>query len=167
MQKATKLFEGHSQPRVPLGNNYYDLSQIDAVKLQAKLANNYGVYGFGIYHYWFTNDLHLLDKPALILNDNPEININYMFIWDNGSWKRTWSNVKENANDWEPEFDNSVKDNTKGILAELVYGTESDWRNHFEYLLPFLKMRDILSKTINLYSLSLINTIKKILFKKW
>ena len=139
VQKATKLFEGHSQPRVPLGNNYYDLSQIDAVKLQAKLANNYGVYGFGIYHYWFTNDLHLLDKPALILKDNPEININYMFIWDNGSWKRTWSNVKENANDWAPEFDNSVKDNTKGILAELVYGTESDWRNHFEYLLPFFK----------------------------
>lgn len=26
-----------------------------------------------------------------------------------------------------------------GILAELVYGTEDDWKKHYNYLLPFFK----------------------------
>lgn len=137
VKNAQPLFEGHRQPRIPLNNNYYDLSDINAIRWQADLACKYGVYGFGIYHYWFNSDLQLLQKPSELLLQNKDIDIHFMFIWDNGSWKRSWSNVKD-ANDWAPQFDGTnIEDN--GILAELDYGNESDWEKHFNYLLPFFK----------------------------
>ena len=52
-KNAKPLFEGHKQPRIPLNNNYYDLSEVNTIRWQAQLAKRYGVYGFGIYHYWF------------------------------------------------------------------------------------------------------------------
>ncbi len=133
-KNAQPLFEGHRQPRIPLGNNYYDLSDIDTIRWQAELARKYGVYGFGIYHYWFNSDLQLLQKPAELLLQNKDIDINFMFLWDNTSWKRTWSNVV--GNDWAPQYDLSKK-NEKGILAQLEYGNERDWEKHFDYLLKF------------------------------
>ena len=62
VKKAKPLFEGHNQPVVPLNKNYYDLSVKESVEWQAKLAKEYGIYGFGIYHYWFNNDKNLLTK---------------------------------------------------------------------------------------------------------
>lgn len=56
VKKAQPLYRGHQQPRVPLNNNYYDLSIKDNIAWQAKLAKEYGIYGFGIYHYWFNNE---------------------------------------------------------------------------------------------------------------
>ncbi len=69
------------------------------------------------------------------------IDINYMFIWDNSTWKRTWSNVKEYSNDWAPLYDQSksVEQNNDGILAELKYGEEKEWKEHFDYLRPFFE----------------------------
>ena len=136
---AKPLFRNHKEPRVPLNNNYYSLDDINAIRWQANLARNYGVYGFGIYHYWFSSNQKLLYKPAELLLNNKDIDINYMFIWDNGSWKRTWKKEKF-ANDWAPKFDNNLNtENNNGILAELIYGGEEDWRIHFEYLLKFFK----------------------------
>ena len=40
----TPLFEGHYQPRVPLDNNYYDLSDVETLKWQCKLAKDHGIY---------------------------------------------------------------------------------------------------------------------------
>ena len=73
VKKAKPLFDGHIQPRVPLNDNYYDLSLKENVKWQAELAKEYGIYGFGVYHYWFNNDKNLLTKPAEIMRDNDEI----------------------------------------------------------------------------------------------
>lgn len=70
VKKAEPLFVGHDQPRVPLGNNYYDLSLKDNIVWQAKLAKQYGIDGFGIYHYWFNNDKNILTKPAEIILEN-------------------------------------------------------------------------------------------------
>lgn len=64
VKKATPLYEGHYQPEVPLNNNYYDLSQKESIKWQIDLAKKYGVYGLGIYHYWFSDEKQLLTKPA-------------------------------------------------------------------------------------------------------
>lgn len=140
VKKSKPLFEGHVQPREPEGDNYYALDRKDVLKWQAELAKENGIYGFGIYHYWFSSDLQLLEKPSEIILKNKDININFMFIWDNGSWKRTWSNVKR-GNDWAPEFDedknNKVDENDNGMLAELIYGTQEDWKKHFDYLLEF------------------------------
>lgn len=139
VKNSKPLFDGHRQPRVPL-DGYYDLSNKDVLKRQAELANKYKVDGFGIYHYWFSSRQNLLTKPAEIILENKDINISYMFIWDNASWKRTWSNVKYFAHDWTSlyENDSNVQNNDKnGMLAELEYGDEKEWEKHFEFLLPY------------------------------
>lgn len=139
VKNSEPLYKNHHQPNVPMNDNYYDLSKVDDVRWQAKIANEYGIYGFGIYHYWFNSQLHLLDKPVEIIKDNEDIQINYMFIWDNSTWKRTWSNV-EFSNDWAPLYENGEyqkQNNDRGILAELVYGDEKDWKIHFDYLLDY------------------------------
>ena len=135
-KNAKPLFEGHKQPRIPLNNNYYDLSEVNTIRWQAQLAKRYGVYGFGIYHYWFNSNLQLLQKLAELLLQNKDIDINFMFIWDNDSWKRTWSNVK--GNDWVMQ-DGKPQQGESAYLAELKYGDENDWEKHFNYLLPFFK----------------------------
>lgn len=135
VKNAKPLFKDHRQPRVPLNDNYYDLSLKENVEWQCKLAKEYGIYGFGIYHYWFNNEKNLLTKPAEIILNNKDIDINYCYAWDNVGWKRSWSNV-EAANDWAPSFDNE-KDKGPAVLVPYVLGTEDDWRKHFEYLLPF------------------------------
>ena len=45
VKNAKPLFEGHNQPRVPLNDNYYNLSNIETLKWQCKLARDYGIYG--------------------------------------------------------------------------------------------------------------------------
>ena len=136
VKNSKPLFKGHQQPNIPLNKNYYDLSKMEAVKWQAEIARKHGIYGFGIYHYWFNSNMHLLDKPVQIIRDNIDIDINYMFIWDNSTWKRTWSNV-EFSNDWAPLYENNTSKEKNGILAELIYGDEADWKIHFEYLLEY------------------------------
>ena len=63
VKKAKPLFKGHQQPRIPLNRKYYDLSFKENVVWQAKLAKEYGIYGFGIYHYWFKDGRRALEKP--------------------------------------------------------------------------------------------------------
>lgn len=143
VKKATPLFEGHRQPRIPLNNNYYDLSDVENIRWQAKLAKKYGIYGFGFYHYWFSSELNLLQKPSELLLENKDIDIHFMFIWDNFSWKRTWSKLSNGAA-YAPSFDGEMKSNQEvnekdGVLAELIYGDKIEWKKHFEYLLNFFK----------------------------
>ena len=38
VRKGYPLYEGHHQPRVPLNNNYYDLSQLDTIRWQVELC---------------------------------------------------------------------------------------------------------------------------------
>ena len=136
VKKSTSLFKKHIQPKVPLDNFYYDLSKDEDVIWQCKLAKQYGIDGFGIYHYWFNNDKNLLTRPSEIILTHPEIDINYFFAWDNASWKRTWS--KFDGNDWAPNQDASSTNET-GILIPYILGTENEWEKHFSWLLKFFK----------------------------
>lgn len=138
VKKAKPLFEGHKQPKVPLNNNYYDLSLKENVKWQVELANEYGIYGFGVYHYWFNNDKNILTKPAEIMRDNDDIPIKYFLAWDNANWKRSWSNVYGNA--WAPimEKDKNKKQGPE-ILIPYILGSEKDWENHYNYILSHFK----------------------------
>lgn len=133
VKKAEPLYEGHNQPRIPLHNNYYDLAQEENVVWQTRLAHDSGIYGFGVYHYWFNNDKNLLTKPAEILRDSKDVNVKYFLVWDNANWKRSWSNVSGNA--WAPVADNVV-DNKRGskILIPYILGKEGDWENHYNYV---------------------------------
>lgn len=120
VRKAQPLFCGHEQPKIPLGNNYYNLLDIDSLKWQAKLANRYGIYGMCFYHYWFNGKL-LLEKPAEILLANKDISMNFCFSWANEPWARTWDGKAHK------------------VLIGQTYGNEQDWKKHFLYLLPFFR----------------------------
>jgi len=122
VQNAQPLFEGHNQPRMPLNNNYYDLSELETLKWQCKLANDYGIYGFCMYHYWFNGHL-LLEKPMEMLLAHPEIDIKYCISWANHDWTDGWK-----ASNRAPR-----------ILIAHNFDDEQDWVNHFNYLLPFFK----------------------------
>lgn len=141
VKKAKPLFEGHQQPRVPLNDNYYDLSQKENVGWQARLAKENGIYGFGIYHYWFNNEQNLLTKPAEIIRDNDDIDINYCFVWDNGNWIRSWSSFDVKGNDWAPTMECNVERKGPEILINYVLGTETDWEQHYRYVFTHFKKR--------------------------
>lgn len=137
VKKAKSLFKGHQQPRVPLSGEYYDLSLEKDVVWQSQLAVKHGVYGFGVYHYWFNNEKNLLTRPAEIIRDSKDIDINYFLAWDNASWVRSWTNVSGNA--WSPSADKTVKKDGPAVMVQYELGTEEDWKNHFDNLLSHFR----------------------------
>ena len=139
VKNARPQFVGHRQPRVPLDNNYYDLSQVENLRWQAKLAKDAGLAGFNIYHYWFKGGHRVLQKPAELFLENKDIDINFYFSWDNTSWIRSWSNIV--GNPWAPLFDNGGQqtDTSSPYLLEMDYEDEEAWTNHYRYLSRFFK----------------------------
>lgn len=122
VKRAKPLFKGQMQPRVPADGEYYDLSDESGRTLnkQALLAEEYGIYGFVFYQYYFTGR-KLMERPMEILLKHPEINLKYCISWANETWTRAWYDKKEE------------------VLMEQGYGDESSWREHFDYLLRFFK----------------------------
>ena len=122
VKAAKPLFEGHQQPRVPMDNNYYDLTNVESLKWQCKIAREHGIYGFSMYHYWFNGKL-LLEKPMELLLAHPEIDIHYCISWANHEWTNGWKASGK-----------QVK-----TLISINYDDENDWVAHFNYMLPFFK----------------------------
>lgn len=120
VRKAKPLYSDQVQPREPYDDFYYDLSNVETIRWQAKLAHRFNVYGFCFYHYWFDGKL-LLQKPCELLLANPDIDIHYCMSWANEPWARTWDG-KNNE-----------------VLMPQRYGEEKEWKIHFEYLLKFFK----------------------------
>lgn len=120
-KKAKPLYKKHYQPRIPW--KYYDIADNSVVIEQMQMAKKYNVDGFVYYHYWFNEDGYkILEKPAekMLLID-PEKRIEFCFAWANESWRKTWHDgIGESE-----------------LLIEQKYGTEKDWLNHVNYLLPF------------------------------
>lgn len=120
VKTAEPSFQGHYQPRVPFNHNYYDLTEVEALKWQAELAKKYGIYGFCYYHYWSEGNM-LLEKPAEIMLEHKSVDLPFCFSWANHSWTRCWADKEDT------------------MLWEQTYGDRTDWKRHFEYLLPFFK----------------------------
>lgn len=120
VRKAKPLFEGHYQPRIPLNDNYYNLTDAKTLEWQSKLAEEYGIYGFCFYHYWFNGKL-LLEKPVELYRDSKGCKTHYCICWANEDWTDQW-------------FSDSPR-----ILIRETYGDEKEWREHFEYFLPFFR----------------------------
>lgn len=139
VRKAEVCFEGHGVPWVPLENNYYDLSKIESLQWQADIAKKYGVDCFSFYHYYFKDGKMELEKPAELLLEHPEVDISFCFNWASVSWVRTWSKISGNI--WSEKFDVRKEEDSSGVLVEQNYGSSSDWKKHFEYLLPFFRDR--------------------------
>ena len=121
VKKGKPYLKNQYQPKIPLDDNYYDLSDENAETWawQADLAHKYGVYGFCIYHYWFKNGKKILEKPSEILLKHSEIDIKYFFCWANEPWKRTWYSCKNE------------------LLIDQEYGDEEEWIDHYLYLSSF------------------------------
>lgn len=137
-RQALPLFENHYQPHVPYEDNYYDLSQKETMKWQADLMHQYGIDGMCIYHYWFKDGRQILEKPVENLLEWKDINMPFCLYWANESWIRSWSKIR-NANAWTNDAEVKQGDNKQGILLEQNYGEKKEWREHFEYLLPFFQ----------------------------
>ncbi len=132
---AKPLFRGHYQPRIPLYKNFYNLLDKEVMQWQAGLAKKAGIYGFCIYHYWF-GDKQLLEKPAENLLKWKDIDLHYCFSWANESWVASWSRLK--GNEWKQD-NNHARRTDNGYLALQKYGGKKEWKEHFEYLLPFFQ----------------------------
>lgn len=120
VRSGVPFFTNHYQPKVPYHHYYYDLSRIDDLRHQFELANNYKIYGFIFYHYWFDKNRLLFEKPAeMLLNSN--IQGHFCFCWANETWKTTWHGMNPQT------------------LIEQNYGKEDEWKAHLDYLIPFFK----------------------------
>jgi lipopolysaccharide biosynthesis protein len=119
VKKARSYFPGHYQPHVPLGENYYDLSDNKVMEEQAELAKKYGIAGFCFYHYWFSGHL-LLEKPLHNMLNAGKPDMPFCLCWANENWTRTWEG------------------GDKHVLIEQHYSAEDD-QKHIDYLLPFFK----------------------------
>ena len=80
VRKARKYFKEHNQPRIPLNDNYYDMTDINTFYFQSELAEKYGIYGFCYYHYWFRGRL-LMEKPLELMLEHKEIELRYCLCW--------------------------------------------------------------------------------------
>ncbi|KKX43459.1 glycosyl transferase (plasmid) [Lactiplantibacillus plantarum] len=119
VKKAKPLYEGHEQPRVPKNNKYYNLLDDDVKIWQAKLAKDNGIYGFCYYHYWFDGHM-LLEQPMEQMLTNKAVDIPFCISWANEPWTKAW--VGE----------------TKTLIPQR-YGDKKEWKEHFDYLLPFFQ----------------------------
>ncbi|MBE6287648.1 MAG: glycosyl hydrolase [Mediterranea massiliensis] len=117
--KARPRFRGHYQPHIPADLGFYDLRLPEVREEQAKLAKEYGIYGFCYYHYWFDGKV-LMEKPLKEILERKHPNFPFMICWANENWTRAW--------------DGSEKE----ILISQNY-SDDDARNHIKYLIPYLK----------------------------
>ncbi len=110
-------YEGHYQPRVPLGNNYYDQSQIETIRWQVELAKKHGLYGFCHYHYWFDGK-QILETPTNLWMENKDIDFPFCLSWANETWSRRWDGRDHH------------------ILVQQTHPPlKESWKRHFDYLI--------------------------------
>lgn len=148
VKKARPLFENHNQPRVPLNKNYYNLLDEKTQKEQVKLANDYGLYGFCFYHYWFDGKL-LLEKPVEKFLKNKSLDTHFCICWANEHWTNAWANKEAK------------------VLIEQKYGNKKEWKEHFDYLLNFFKddryIKENNKPLLVIYRPELIDCLKEML----
>jgi len=120
VRAANPLFDGHYQQHIPHSDiGYYLLDSPDVLRHQAELMRQAGVHGQVFYHYWFSGKL-ILEEPARLLLDNPDINMPFCFCWANENWTRRWDG------------------NESEILLGQNYSTQ-DAQDFIQYLIPFFK----------------------------
>ena len=90
VKSASPLFPGHDQPRIPL-HGYNLLDTKSEIERQSKLAQEHGIYGFSIYHYWYKGK-RLLSTPIDIILENKNLPVRFSLCWANHSWTRSWKN---------------------------------------------------------------------------
>lgn len=125
-KQAKPLFKGHKQPKLPMDNHFYDLSNKNEILWQTELARKYGIDGFVIYQYYSCNNSKygkkngklgsmLLNVPTEIIRDNDDIDTKYCLYWANHDWRKAWFGQDET------------------MLWPQLYGDVTDWKEFYEY----------------------------------
>lgn len=114
LKKSKKLHKNH-EICYPGELGYYDLSDVNIVEKQYKLAKEYGISTFCFWHYWFADNDMLLEKVAenIIKSD---VDVKFCFAWANHSWYNK----------------------SKGLLLK-KQTYDFDYNKYFSYLLKFIK----------------------------
>lgn len=87
--RAIPQYYGHYQPHIPESLGYYDLRNINIMEAQCRLANEYGIYGFCFYYYYF-HGKNQLELPLINYTNNEKINFPFCLCWANENWTRKW-----------------------------------------------------------------------------
>ncbi|MBX9742872.1 MAG: glycoside hydrolase family 99-like domain-containing protein [Chthoniobacterales bacterium] len=112
-KRGLSFYDNHYQPHEPHSNiGYYDLDDETVLEKQASLAQQYGIYGFCYYYYWFDKK-RLLQKPIDRLLKTGKPNFPFCFCWANENWTRTWDG---GATDILIEQKHSVENDEQFIL---------------------------------------------------
>lgn len=117
VKRAQPLFTGHNQPRVPLHNNYYDLSEIANIEWQVDIARSHGIHGFCHYHYWF-DGVQLLEKPTNLFLQSKIRNFSFCLAWANETWSKRWDGLDHHI-----------------LQLQTHEPCKESWGRHFEYLI--------------------------------
>lgn len=121
--KATPLFKGHYQPKVPSELGYYDMRLPEIAERQAELATEAGITGFAYWHYWFGNGKTMLEMPLTRAIETGKPDFPFCLAWANESWyKKMWDNA-----------------GSKALICEQTYPGDDDIIAHFNYCLPAFK----------------------------
>lgn len=110
--------------RKPDELGYYDLTNVETLQQQQKLAQEYGIYGFAIYHYWFPGYAHdpigkVMSKPGELFLHESSLTMKFFFIWANESWSKKWMGSPHE------------------LTMVQKYGEKADWEIHYRYLREF------------------------------
>ena len=124
--RATPLFPGHYQPRLPRDLGFYDLRVPETRQKQAQLAREAGIEGFCYWHYWFGGGKRLLHQVFKEVVESGEPDFPFCLCWANHSWY---------SKTWDPNLPDQ-------LLMEQTYPGDEDLRDHFREMLPaFLDKR--------------------------
>lgn len=124
--KASPLFKGHYQPKIPADLGFYDLRLPEVREQQAQLARQAGLEGFCYYHYWFGNGKQELELPFNEVVRSGKPDFPFCLCWANESWY---------AKSWNKDG----KVGKANLLIQQEYPGTADHEKHFYALLSALK----------------------------
>ena len=87
--RATPRRPGHYQPHLPADLGFYDLRLPETRAAQAELAEQYGIYGFCYYRYWFDGH-QVLEHSVNDILTSGEPDFPFCLCWANEPWARRW-----------------------------------------------------------------------------
>lgn len=90
VKNAKPLFKGHERPRMPVNDDFYDLSKPGTAKRILHNTSEIGLDGIAYWYYWFGEGKRALTKVPEIHLKETSIRQNFFFAWANENWTKEW-----------------------------------------------------------------------------